>query len=276
MTTQTRNEVLLEGIALEAPALSHENHGTRFYRFPLQVPRLSGTPDTLPVLVPEALLTAVRLEDPLRVRGQLRSFNNRSGVGESAGADGVCPNHGTRVRRALQPHSALRRPVQAPIFRRTPLGRSICDLMLAVSRRYGRADYLPVIAWGQLAVQAARLQVGDTLSLEGRVQSRTYRKVLEGRHRPGTGGLRGLRHASAGAGGGRVNHPPGRRSDDHGPAGRAQQHPALAPGQLLQQNPVESLPRRAGRIGRRSAAETPPSPPAWPASEPECGPAWSR
>ena len=81
MTTQTRNEVLLEGIALEAPALSHENHGTRFYRFPLQVPRLSGTPDTLPVLVPEALLTAVRLEDPLRVRGQLRSFNNRSGVG---------------------------------------------------------------------------------------------------------------------------------------------------------------------------------------------------
>ena len=66
MTTQTRNEVLLEGIALEAPALSHENHGTRFYRFPLQVPRLSGTPDTLPVLVPEALLTAVRLEDPLR------------------------------------------------------------------------------------------------------------------------------------------------------------------------------------------------------------------
>ena len=66
-----------------------------------------------------------------------------------------------------------------PIFRRTPLGRSICDLMLAVSRRYGRADYLPVIAWGQLAVQAARLQVGDTLSLEGRVQSRTYRKVLE-------------------------------------------------------------------------------------------------
>ena len=53
MTTQTRNEVLLEGIALEAPALSHENHGTRFYRFPLQVPRLSGTPDTLPVLVPD-------------------------------------------------------------------------------------------------------------------------------------------------------------------------------------------------------------------------------
>ena len=66
-----------------------------------------------------------------------------------------------------------------PIFRRTPLGRSICDLMLAVPRRYGRADYLPVIAWGQLAVRAGRLQVGDPLSLEGRVQSRTYRKVTD-------------------------------------------------------------------------------------------------
>ena len=233
MTTQTRNEVLLEGIALEAPALSHENHGTRFYRFPLQVPRLSGTPDTLPVLVPEALLTAVRLEDPLRVRGQLRSFNNRSGVGNrlvlTVYAQAMDPGSGEPCNRILL-SGALCKP---PIFRRTPLGRSICDLMLAVSRRYGRADYLPVIAWGQLAVQAARLQVGDTLSLEGR-------------HRPGTGGLRGLRHASAGAGGGRVSHPPGRRSDDHGPAGRAQQHPALAPGQLLQQDPVESLPRRLG------------------------------
>ena len=174
MTTQTRNEVLLEGIALEAPALSHENHGTRFYRFPLQVPRLSGTPDTLPVLVPEALLTAVRLEDPLRVRGQLRSFNNRSGVGNrlvlTVYAQAMEPGSGEPCNRILL-SGALCKP---PIFRRTPLGRSICDLMLAVSRRYGRADYLPVIAWGQLAVQ-----VGDTLSLEGRVQSRTYRKVLE-------------------------------------------------------------------------------------------------
>ena len=163
MTTQTRNEVLLEGIALEAPALSHENHGTRFYRFPLQVPRL----------------TAGRLEDPLRGRGQLRSFNNRSGVGNrlvlTVYAQAMEPGSGEPCNRILL-SGALCKP---PIFRRTPLGRSICDLMLAVSRRYGRADYLPVIAWGQLAVQAARLQVGDTLSLEGRVQSRTYRKVLE-------------------------------------------------------------------------------------------------
>ena len=179
MTTQTRNEVLLEGTALEAPVLSHENHGTRFYRFPLEVPRLSGTPDTLPVLLPEPLLDTVQTEAPLRVQGQLRSFNNRSGVGNrlvlTVYAQEITPGTGEPCNRILL-SGALCKP---PIFRRTPLGRSICDLMLAVSRRYGRADYLPVIAWGQLAVRAARLQVGDPLSLEGRVQSRAYRKVLE-------------------------------------------------------------------------------------------------
>ena len=180
MTTQTRNEVLLEGIALEAPALSHENHGTRFYRFPLQVPRLSGTPDTLPVLVPEALLTAVRLEDPLRVRGQLRSFNNRSGVGNrlvlTVYAQAMEPGSGEPCNRILL-SGALCKP---PIFRRTPLGRSICDLMLAVNRRYGRADYLPCIAWGAIAQQTARLPVGSRLTVEGRVQSRGYTKTVDG------------------------------------------------------------------------------------------------
>ena len=179
MTIETRNEVLLEGRALDAPSLSHENHGTRFYRFCLQVPRLSGKPDTLPVVLPEALLTGAAGGGPLRLRGQLRSFNNRSGVGNrlvlTVFAQAWEPAAGEPCNRILL-SGALCKP---PTFRRTPLGRSICDLMLAVSRRYGRADYLPVIAWGQLAVQAARLRVGDALSLEGRVQSRIYRKVLE-------------------------------------------------------------------------------------------------
>lgn len=179
MTTQTRNEVLLEGTALATPSLSHENHATRFYRFPLQVPRLSGQVDTLPVLVPEPLLAQVTEGADLRVQGQLRSFNNRSGVGSrlvltvyaqhlSPGLDEPCNQ--------IFLSGALCKP---PVFRRTPLGRSICDLMLAVPRRYGRADYLPVIAWGQLAVRAGRLQVGDPLALEGRVQSRTYHKVTD-------------------------------------------------------------------------------------------------
>ena len=179
MTTQIRNEVLLEGVALETPSLSHENHSTRFYRFPLQVPRLSGQVDTLPILLPESMLPQVTEGGNLRVQGQLRSFNNSSGVGSrlvltvyarsiSPGLDEPCNQ--------ITLSGTLCKP---PVFRRTPLGRSICDLMLAAPRRYGRADYLPVIAWGQLAVRAGRLQVGDPLSLEGRVQSRTYHKVTD-------------------------------------------------------------------------------------------------
>ena len=179
MTTQTRNEVLLEGTPLETPSLSHENHSTRFYRFPLQVPRLSGQVDILPVLVPESMLPHVAKGADIRVQGQLRSFNNRSGVGSRL----VLTVYAQRLSLGLdEPHNQIFLSgtlCKPPVFRRTPLGRSICDLMLASPRKYGRADYLPVIAWGQLAVRAGRLQVGDPLALEGRVQSRTYHKVTE-------------------------------------------------------------------------------------------------
>ena len=175
----TRNEVLLEGRVLGEPEWSHENHGTQFYRVYLQVPRLSGQTDLLPVLLPGGLAAQAAVGRLLRVRGQLRSFNNRSGVGSRL----VLTVYVQELQPGLdEPQNqitlsgALCKP---PIFRRTPLGRSICDLMLAVPRRYGRADYLPVIAWGQLAVKASRLHVGDPLALEGRVQSRTYHKTLE-------------------------------------------------------------------------------------------------
>ena len=110
----------------------------------------------------------------------MRSFNNRSGVGSRL----VLTVYGQVLTLGLgEPcnHIILAGSLcKAPIFRRTPLGRSICDLMLAVPRRYGRADYLPVIAWGQLAVQVSALQVGAFVALEGRVQSRTYHKVTAG------------------------------------------------------------------------------------------------
>ena len=179
MTTQIQNDVLLEGRPLAAPEWSHENHGIQFYRFFLQVPRLSGTPDILPVLLPEALLPLANTEGPLRVRGPLRSFNNRSGVGNrlvlTIYAQEITPGLGEPCNQ-ISLSGALCKP---PVFRRTPLGRSICDLMLASPRRYGRADYLPVIAWGQLAVRSSRLAVGDPIALEGRVQSRLYHKVTE-------------------------------------------------------------------------------------------------
>ena len=180
MTVQSRNEVLLEGIPLSAPEWSHENHGVQFHRFSLQVPRLSGTADTLPVVVREQLLSLIHPGKSLRLIGQFRSFNNRSGVGNrlvlTLFAQEIEPGLGIPCNQ-ITLSGTLCKP---PVFRRTPLGRSICDLMVAVPRRYGRADYLPVIAWGQLAMQARNLQVGDTLTLEGRIQSRTYQKVIAG------------------------------------------------------------------------------------------------
>ena len=177
MMTHSQNDVLLEGYPASSPEWSHENHGTQFYRFLLEVPRLSGTPDILPVLLRADLLDRAGNQGPLRIRGQLRSFNNRSGVGNklvlTVYATDIQPGTGESCNQILLTGSLCK----PPIFRRTPLGQSICDLMLAVPRRYGRADYLPVIAWGQLAVQASCLGVGDSLSLEGRVQSRAYHKV---------------------------------------------------------------------------------------------------
>lgn len=177
MTTHSRNEVILEGIPLEEPVWSHENHDTQFYRFFLEVPRLSGTSDTLPVLVTEPLLPQIQAGTSLRLLGQLRSFNNRSGIGNklvlTMFVQEILPGTNAPCNQITLTGSLCKEPV----FRRTPLGRSICDLMLAVPRRYGRADYLPVIAWGQLALQARMLLVGDAVTLEGRIQSRSYQKV---------------------------------------------------------------------------------------------------
>ena len=179
MTTHAQNNVLLEGIPLAAPELSHETHDTRFYRFFMDIPRLSGQSDHIPVLLPEPLVPQVQPGIPLCVQGQMRSFNNRSGSGSrlvlTVYALTLLPPEGTPCNEIILA-GALCKP---PVFRRTPLGRSICDLMLAVSRRYGRSDYLPVIAWGQLATLCSSYEVGDSIRLEGRIQSRTYRKVLD-------------------------------------------------------------------------------------------------
>ena len=179
---ETRNDLLLRGTAAAEPAFSHENHGQRFYRFPLSVRRLSGQADVLQVIATgEQLshllpLTGRRLE----IQGQLRSFNNKSGQGSrlviSAFTRLLVETAGEDVN-IIELKGAIYKP---PVLRRTPLGRCICDMMLAVNRRYGRADYLPCIAWGQVAMVTGQLPVGSTLALEGRVQSRVYTKVLDG------------------------------------------------------------------------------------------------
>ncbi|MBE6961332.1 MAG: single-stranded DNA-binding protein [Ruminococcaceae bacterium] len=179
MSDISRNEVELEGLVLDTPAFSHENHNTRFYRFFMEIPRLSGQQDTLPVLIPEHMTAQVIPGQALRLQGQLRSFNNRSQQGRrlvlSIHVQTLLPCQGEPCNR-IRLSGRLCKP---PILRRTPLGRSICDLMLAVPRRYGRTDYLPVIVWGRLAMDAAALPVSAPVELEGRIQSRLYTKVTE-------------------------------------------------------------------------------------------------
>lgn len=186
MEQTSRNEVELCGTVASGPAFSHANHNVDFYMIQLCVPRLSGQTDTLPVLLRAPLPLAAAPGAQVRVLGQLRSFNNKGGQGSrlvlTVFAMTVEPWDGEPVNRVLL-RGALCKP---PILRRTPLGRSICDVMLAVGRRYGRADYLPVIVWGQLAQEVGPMEVGDPLGIEGRFQSRAYTKVVNGEPRQRT------------------------------------------------------------------------------------------
>ena len=177
-----QNYVELWGCVAGTPQFSHENHAQRFYKFPLQVDRLSGQSDFPVILVSDALLQTLPLceGDALRVTGSLRSFNNKSGQGNklllSVFAQTLLPGTEEHFNRILLSGSLCK----TPILRRTPLGRSICDLVLAVNRRYGRADYLPCIAWGQVAAELSQKNVGAHISLEGRVQSRVYNTTIDG------------------------------------------------------------------------------------------------
>lgn len=174
------NHIDLIGSLASAPQFSHDNHGRRFFSFFLEVERLSGTIDRLPVLASEQLLrtTTAQEGDALHVTGQIRSFNSRTPgrhrliISVLAEQMSVCG----------EPHDNLAVLTgvicKEPVYRRTPLGREICDVMLAVNRPYRRADYIPCILWGRTAQEAAAFPVGTTLTLTGRLQSRDYLKLL--------------------------------------------------------------------------------------------------
>ena len=178
----TANRVILRGSLAGLPAFSHENHARRFYRFFLEVERLSGTADVLPVIAAEDVLNTMDLSGGgrIEVRGQLRSFNSRAPSGRKLilsvyAAELETSDEGPE--NLVELTGALCKP---PVCRRTPLGREICDVMLAVSRPYHRTDYLPCILWGRTAQAAAQLPPGAQLALTGRLQSREYVKLLPG------------------------------------------------------------------------------------------------
>ena len=175
------NQIHLRGRLTEVPRVSHINHDTTYCLLPLAVRRLSGAEDRLHVMAARPMLEGLTLEPgaPLGVSGEVRTFNNRSGVGSrlvvSVFAKALSQEEGVEDENRLELAGTLCKP---PALRSTPLGRTICDMILAVNRRYGRADYLPCIAWGSLAHLCGEMAVGSSLGLDGHLQSRTYTKNL--------------------------------------------------------------------------------------------------
>jgi len=173
------NELSLCGKLTDEPQFSHESHGISFFRFPLSIARLSGASDTVNIIADSSLLPEnLSTDDFLHITGEVRSFNNNSGIGNKLAIYGFAREI-QKTEPTYQNELRLGGVVcKAPIYRRTPLGREICDLMIAINRRYGRSDYLPCIAWGKLAFAASDLIPGDFIQITGRLQSRTYVKAL--------------------------------------------------------------------------------------------------
>lgn len=177
----TLNSITLRGTLLALPEFSHENHNRRFYRFSLEVPRLSGAVDILPVVAEESLVNSI---DPsggelLTVTGQIRSHNHHvEGVRRLmifVFAATITAEDGEPINDVI-----LEGPLcKEPTYRRTPLGREICDAMLAVPRAFRRADYLPCILWGRTAQEVSACHTRDRIRIYGRLQSRIYTKLTE-------------------------------------------------------------------------------------------------
>lgn len=175
------NYTRLCGAMAARPVYSHSGRGQDFYTFPLEVVRLSGNSDIINIIARPELLSAVVTEEcaHICVEGELRTFNNRRGEGAklviTVFARQIYFTDEEETNEVILAGTLCK----APNLRNTPLGRDICDLMLAVNRHYGRSDYLPCICWGITARECAEWGVGTQLRLAGRIQSRKYIKLTE-------------------------------------------------------------------------------------------------
>ena len=177
------NKVYLTGTIATRPIFSHAVYGEGFYETELEVPRLSGQSDRLPLTISERLLAnfGVEVGSQIALLGQFRSFNrlenNKSRLVLSV-----------FVRELLDLHLAPPNPnlieltgfiCKPPVFRVTPFKREICDVLIAVNRSYNKSDYIPCISWGRNARFVGELAVGERINLMGRIQSRTYTKISQ-------------------------------------------------------------------------------------------------
>ena len=175
------NRAELVGSIDSAPVFSHSAYGENFYELPLSVCRRSGAADLLRVILSDRLTMDTPISEgmTIHISGQIRTYNETD-------ASGICRLNIVVFARAIEALDESCRHengisltgfvCKPPIRRTSPLGREICDLMLAANRMYGKSDYIPCIAWGRSAVFASGFPVGTHLSAVGRLQSREYKK----------------------------------------------------------------------------------------------------
>lgn len=176
---EKNNQVTLKGKMVGTPTYSHSVMGEGFYEFTLSVPRLSNEVDLLPITISERLLSEISMKEEIGICGQLRSYNKLDGdrskliltifAREIIDPEEVTSSNLIKITGYV---------CKEPIYRTTPFGREITDLLVAVNRAYNKSDYLPCIAWGRNARFAGDLQVGEKIELGGRIQSRKYQKKI--------------------------------------------------------------------------------------------------
>lgn len=179
------NQVTIVGKVVEDIQFSHRVYGEGFYTFMVDVPRLSEISDTLPVTISERLLADKKtlLNEIVEIKGQFRSYNQYD-----QGKNRLILTIFTLDIEFIENREEIKYENQIfldgfickePIYRTTPFGREITDMLLAVNRSYHKSDYIPCIAWGRNAKYAQYLKVGDHLRIWGRIQSRNYQKKLD-------------------------------------------------------------------------------------------------
>ena len=186
------NYLTLVGKVTGEKKFSHEIYGESFYTFTLSIERLSGNADMIPITVSERLINDEMLQEgkKLLVKGQFRSYNSyeneRNKLILTVFAKDIIELEEEQEENEIAKKDMVTNEVvlvgyicKKPIYRQTPFGREIADLLLAVNRAYNKSDYIPSIAWGRNARFSQTLEVGTKVKVVGRVQSRTYEKKHE-------------------------------------------------------------------------------------------------
>lgn len=185
------NQLVLIGKVTSEKRFSHEIYGEKFYIFDLSVPRLSGNADNIPITISERLLVEEDLETGKNViiEGQFRSYNSyeneKNRLVLTVFAKEI--KFGNEDEEEFKPskENSSNEVIldgficKKPIYRKTPFGREIADILLAVNRAYNKSDYIPCIAWGRNARFCENIPVGTEVRIIGRVQSRQYEKKYE-------------------------------------------------------------------------------------------------